>query len=59
MQPLYLTIGPDRNVYVSSSDASGSAGSVLRFNGRTGAFIDVFVPAVDGGPRGLAFALGK
>jgi DNA-binding beta-propeller fold protein YncE len=59
MEPLYLAIGPDRNIYVSSSDASGSAGSVLRFNGRTGAFIDVFLPAVDGGPRGLAFALGK
>jgi DNA-binding beta-propeller fold protein YncE len=59
MEPLYLAIGPDRNIYVSSSDESGSAGSVLRFNGRTGAFIDVFVPSVDGGPRGLAFALGK
>ncbi len=58
-EPLYLAIGPDRNIYVSSSDESGSAGSVLRFDGRTGAFIDVFVPAVDGGPRGLAFALGK
>jgi DNA-binding beta-propeller fold protein YncE len=59
MEPLYVAIGPDRNIYVSSSDASGSAGSVLRFNGKTGAFIDVFMPAVDGGPRGLAFALGK
>jgi DNA-binding beta-propeller fold protein YncE len=59
MEPLYLAIGPDRNIYVSNSDASGSAGSVLRFDGRTGAFIDVFVPSVDGGPRGLAFALGK
>jgi DNA-binding beta-propeller fold protein YncE len=59
MEPLYLAIGPDRNIYVSSSDESGSAGSVLRFDGRTGAFIDVFVPSVDGGPRGLAFALGK
>lgn len=59
MEPLYLAIGPDRNIYVSSSDESGSAGSVLRFDGRTGKFIDVFVPSVDGGPRGLAFALGK
>ena len=58
LNPLYLAIGPDRNIYVSSSDASGSGGSVLRFDGRTGAFIDVFIPSVAGGPRGLLFAPG-
>jgi len=58
LNPLYLAIGPDRNLYVSSSGNSGASGSVLRFDGRTGAFVDVFIPAVEGGPRGLAFAPG-
>lgn len=57
-EPLYLAIGPDQNIYVSQSDSGGASGSVLRFDGRTGAFIDVFVPTVVGGPRGLAFAPG-
>ena len=58
LHPLYLAIGPDQNVYVSSGDNSGSGGSVLRFDGRTGAFIDVFAAGVVGGPRGLAFGAG-
>lgn len=58
LNPLYLAIGPDQNVYVSSAGNSGADGAVLRFDGRTGAFIDVFVPSVAGGPRGLAFAPG-
>jgi len=58
LEPLYLAVGPDRNVYVSTSDNSGASGAVLRFDGRSGAFIDVFVPSVAGGPRGLAFAPG-
>jgi DNA-binding beta-propeller fold protein YncE len=58
-QPVYLAIGPDQNLYVSNSDSSGASGSVLRFDGRTGALIDVFVPSVNGGPRGLAFAPGS
>src|ERR1051326_7378480 len=53
-----IALGPDRNVYVSTSDNSGASGAVLRFDGRSGAFIDVFVPTVAGGPRGLAFAPG-
>jgi len=58
LNPLYLAIGPDQNVYVSSAGNSGADGAVLRFDGRTGAFLDVFVPSVAGGPRGLAFAPG-
>lgn len=53
--PLYVAVGPDRNIYVS--DSAGSGG-VLRFDGRTGAFIDAFVQQVEGGPRGITFAPG-
>src|SRR5437870_2675650 len=41
-----IAFGPDgnlyvgNNVYVSNSDSSGASGSVLRFDGRTGALID-------------------
>ncbi len=58
LTPLAIAFGPDQNLYVSSSDSSGSGGSILRFDGKTGMFIDVFVPAVAGGPRGIAFASG-
>jgi sugar lactone lactonase YvrE len=50
-----LTYGPDGNLYVSSS-ASNTTGQILRYNGQTGAFIDVF--AQGGGmarPYGSAF----
>jgi DNA-binding beta-propeller fold protein YncE len=57
--PLYLAIGPDGNLYVSDSDSSGSAGAVLSFDGKTGAFVETFIPAVEGGPRGIAFAPGR
>jgi DNA-binding beta-propeller fold protein YncE len=53
--PLYIAIGPDGNAYISDS---AGAGSILRFNGRSGAFIDVFVSDVEGSPRGIAFAPG-
>jgi DNA-binding beta-propeller fold protein YncE len=56
--PLYIAFGPDRNLYVSDTDNSGSMGSVLRFNGATGAFIDVFAANIEGGPRGIAFGIG-
>jgi streptogramin lyase len=40
-----MTFGPDDHLYVSSTPA----GDVLRFNGVTGEFIDVFVPSGSGG----------
>ena len=55
---MYIAFGPDRNLYVSSSDNGGNMGSVLRFNGTTGAFIDVFAANIEGGPRGIAFGIG-
>lgn len=51
--PLYLAVGPDGNVYVSDSTGEGA---ILRFDGATGAFLDVFVEGIEGGPRGIAFA---
>ena len=49
-----LRFGPDRNLYVASSQNH----SILRYDGTTGAFIDAFVPAGSGGlqfPLGIAF----
>ncbi len=43
-----MAFGPDDHLYVSS--VSGS--NVLRFDGTTGAFLDVFVPAGSGGLSG-------
>lgn len=53
--PLYVAVGPDANIYVS--DSSGG-GAVLRFDGRSGAFLNVYVQQVEGSPRGIAFAPG-
>ncbi|TDF34621.1 hypothetical protein EYS14_22960 [Alteromonadaceae bacterium M269] len=53
--PGCITLGPDGNIYVCSSDTD----QVLRFDGNTGAFIDVFVEAEAGGlmqPVSLVFA---
>jgi DNA-binding beta-propeller fold protein YncE len=55
--PLYIAAGPDGDLYVSDSDSADS-GAILRFDGRTGDFVDTFVQHVDGGPRGLLFASG-
>jgi streptogramin lyase len=46
-----LVFGPDGNLYVSSRDT----GEVLRFDGTTGAFIDVFATTTGLDPNGLSF----
>ena len=52
--PVGVTFGPDGNLYV----ASLFNGSIRRYNGTTGAFIDAFVPPGGGGlsgPNDLVF----
>jgi len=52
--PIDLVFGPDGNLYVTSFNTD----EVLRYNGNTGAFIDVFVSAGSAGldnPVGLVF----
>lgn len=54
-RPEGLTFGPDGNLYVSSSTGTNP---VLRYDGKTGAFLGVFVASGSGGlsfPTGLAF----
>ena len=51
-QPHQATFGPDGNLYVPERVGGTTipqGGRVLRFNGVTGAFIDVFVPLLSGG----------
>jgi DNA-binding beta-propeller fold protein YncE len=52
--PEGIAIGPDGNVYVANTDGN----DVVRFNGVTGAFMDIFVAGGSGGlsgPRGVTF----
>jgi streptogramin lyase len=46
--PTTAVFGPDGNLYVASFDND----SVIRYNGQTGAFIDVFVPSASNGLNG-------
>lgn len=57
--PEYMIFGPDGHLYVSlGEEGPTNQNSVLRFNGTTGAFINLFVSPDSGGidePKGLAF----
>ena len=57
--PNDMVIGPDGNLYVTSlTTGCTGQGSVLRFSGVNGSFIDAFVPLGSGGligPTGLIF----
>jgi hypothetical protein len=44
-----MAFGPDGNFYASVGDWSGFVGRIVRFNGSTGALLDVFVPPGRGG----------
>jgi sugar lactone lactonase YvrE len=57
---VWLIFGPDGNLYATSGglNAPPDSSSVLRFDGKTGQFIDAFVPPGSGGltgPRALVF----
>lgn len=54
-KPSCLTIGPEGNIYVCSGDTN----QVLKFDGQTGAFLEVFIETGAGGlsqPVSLVFA---
>jgi DNA-binding beta-propeller fold protein YncE len=60
-----IALGPDQNLYVASYNACApgptcttTTGEILRFDGKTGAFLDVFVASGVGGlqhPGGIGF----
>src|SRR5712692_2060500 len=43
-----MRFGPDGNLYVRNASFFADTSNVLRYDGKTGAFIDVFVPSVSG-----------
>jgi DNA-binding beta-propeller fold protein YncE len=48
--PVAFAFGPDRNLYVANTRFFASVGGgILRYNGRTGAFMDTFVAPGSGG----------
>jgi streptogramin lyase len=54
--PQEFNFGPDGNLYVASPPTAATTSKVLRFNGTTGAFIDVFVGSdAVSNPSGLTF----
>lgn len=61
LDPDTLVFGPDGNLYVSSgSDTDPSQAAILRYNGKTGEFIDVFATSASlFRPYGIAFGPDK
>jgi DNA-binding beta-propeller fold protein YncE len=51
--PRGLALGPDGNLYVTGN--AGGGGHVFRYNGTTGAFINLFANTVDTTPFGINF----
>src|SRR5260370_42435939 len=50
-----MAFGPDKNLYLSTQGGvQGSGSEILRFDGKTGAPLGVFVPAGSGGFQGVA-----
>jgi streptogramin lyase len=57
--PTSMAFGPDGNFYVANSQVdSTSGGGILRFDGKTGAFIDTFVAPNSGGLKPLSIIFG-
>jgi hypothetical protein len=49
-QPLSMAFGPDENLYVANSMANDpTSGGILRYDGRSGAFLGTFIAPASGG----------
>jgi DNA-binding beta-propeller fold protein YncE len=55
LSPSGLTFGPDANLYVATAVGNNFAGSVLRYDGKTGEFLGVFATAGLSVPQTLKF----